>query len=146
MRVDAALFVRRRAERSAVVEPAAPIPVAVPSLAFEGGRQRPHVLPPVRRPRRIAARIGDACEGVERGVQQPAKPDTLAATAFADAVHAIVPIAAADQRQAMAADRQAGVQRTGAMLVEAGGLVRDGRLEEAIALAWLQCLACQERD
>ena len=46
----------------------------------------------------------------------------------------------------MAADRQAGVQRTGAMLVEAGGLFRDGRLEEAIAHAWLQCLACQERD
>ena len=102
------------------------------------------MLPPVRRPRLVTARIGDGCEGVESGVQQPAKPDALAPAAFADAVHAVVPIAAADQRKAMVADRQARVQRTGTMLVEAGGLVRDGRLEEAVALAWLQRLARQE--
>ena len=87
---------------------------------------------------RVAARIGELREGVERGVQHPAKPDALALAALADTVHAVIPIAAADQRQTMAADRQAGVQRAGAMLVEAGGLVRDGRLEETVALAWLE--------
>jgi hypothetical protein len=79
-------------------------------------------------------------------VQQPAKPDALAPAAFADAVHAVVPIAAADQRKAMIADRQARVQRTGTMFVEACSLARDDRLEEAVALAWLQRVARQERD
>ena len=90
---------------------------------------------------RVAARFGEVRERVERGVQQPAEPDALALAAFADPVHAVVPVAAADQRQPVGADRQAGVQGPGAMLVEAGGLVRDGRLEEALALAGLQRLA-----
>ena len=82
----------------------------------------PHVRPPFRRARRVAARIGQICEGVKRGVQHPAKPDAFALAACADTVHAVVPVAAADQRQAVAADRQAGVQGPGAMLVEAGSL------------------------
>jgi uncharacterized membrane protein len=40
------------------------------------------MLPPVRRPRRVTALIGDGYEGVESGVQQPAKPDALAPAAF----------------------------------------------------------------
>ena len=55
-RIDPAFVARRRAERRAVVEPAAPIPVAVPGLALErvseGGG--------VRSPSRAAARLSRA--------------------------------------------------------------------------------------
>ena len=40
-------------------------------------------------------------EGVQRGVQEPAEPDAFAAAVFADAIHAVVPVAGADQRQAV---------------------------------------------
>ena len=36
--IDAAFLVRRRAERRAVIEPAAPIPLAIPRLTLEGAR------------------------------------------------------------------------------------------------------------
>ena len=74
-------------------------------------------------------------------MQHPTKPDAFALAACTDTVHAVVPIAAADQRQTVAADRQAGVQGAGAMLVEAGGLVRGGRQEETVALAGLELRA-----
>ncbi len=61
-----------------------------------------------------------------------------------DTVHAVVPIAASNQRQAMAADRQTGVQGAGAMLVKVARPPRDGRLEEAVALARRQHLARQK--
>ena len=54
-----------------------------------------------RAPRRSAAKPG------ERGVQEPAEPDALALAAAPDAVHAVVPVARAHQRQAVRADREA---------------------------------------
>ena len=74
-------------------------------------------------------------------MQQPAQPDALAPALLAHPVHAVVPVAAADQRQAVGADRQARVKRAGAMVVQAGGLVRDRWLEEAVALARAQRMA-----
>src|ERR1035437_2729038 len=79
-------------------------------------------------------------------MQEPTEPDALALAPFADAVHAVVPITGADQRQPMAAESQALVEGAGAMLEQGGGLVGDGRMEEAVMLPCLQRLAFQERD
>ena len=76
---------------------------------------------------RLLARVGERREGGERGVQEPAEPDALALPQFADAVHAVVPVAGADQRQAVGAERQALIERAGAMLEQSGGLVGDRR-------------------
>ena len=68
--------------------------------------------------RRLAARLGERREGRERRVQEPAEPDALALAAVADPVHAVVPVAGADQRQAVRADGEAAVERARAVLEE----------------------------
>ena len=49
---------------------------------------------------------GEGHEGAQRRVQEPAEPDTFAATMLADAIHSIIPVASADQWQAMRAERK----------------------------------------
>ena len=83
----------------------------------------------------FATRIGEGREGGERRVQEPTEPDTLALAAFADPIHAVVPVAGTDQRQAMDADREALVEPARAMLEQGGHLVGNGGLEEAVMLA-----------
>ena len=60
---------------------------------------------------RLAATLGDRRERGQGGVQEPAEPDALALALVADPVHAVVPVAGADQRQAVRADRQAAIER-----------------------------------
>ena len=121
-RVDTALRVLGRAQRSAVVEVRPPIPVAVPA----GGLQRPPERIPVRAPHArtlsFAAGFGDRRPLGEGRVQEPAEPDALAPALGADSIHPIVPVAGADQRQAVAADREAPVERACAVLEERGAL------------------------
>ena len=65
-----------------------------------------------------ASHIGKLLEHVE---QEKRQPDAFALAADADQVHAVVPIAAAHQRQAVLAETQAVVDRPQAMLVERTG-------------------------
>lgn len=46
----------------------------------------------------ITLGLGDGSEVAQRLQQEPAKPDALALALLADAVHAVVPVAAEDQR------------------------------------------------
>ena len=133
-RIDPAFVARRRAERRAVVEPGAPIPVAIPGLALERGLQRAGVRSPRCGAGRVAARVGERREGAERRVKQPAEPDALALAKFADAVHAVVPVAGADQRQSVRADLEAGIEPARAVLEQRADLVGDRRVEEAVVL------------
>ena len=67
----------------------------------------------------VALRLGDRREVAERLQQEPAEPDALALALLADAVHAVVPVAAEDQRQAVGAGALDGeVERARAVLVE----------------------------
>ena len=94
----------RRAQRRAVVEPGAAVPVAVPGLALE--RQRaglrrwdaPRAPRCARRraPRRRARTAADLA--IRNQPSQTLSPWPL----LADPVHAVIPVAAADQRQAVA--------------------------------------------
>ena len=68
-------------------------------------------------PRRIAALASTTAANSSSTTQQePAHPDAFALPAGADFVHAVVPIAAAHQRQAMRAEAQAVLDRPQAML------------------------------
>src|SRR5271166_237364 len=67
-RIDAALVIRRRPERRAVIEPGAPVPVAVPRLALQRGLQRAGVGSPCRRAGRVLTRIGERREFAERRI------------------------------------------------------------------------------
>ena len=53
-------------------------------------------------------------------MQEPAEPHALAAAVLADAVHAVVPVAGADQRQAMLAHLERALEAAAAVLEESG--------------------------
>ena len=55
-------------------------------------------------------------------VEEESQPDAFAAAFFADHVHAVIPVAAADQRQTVGAEFQAMLDRADAMLVKRGRL------------------------
>ena len=78
-------------------------------------------------------------------MQEPAQPDTLAPAQFADAVHPVVPVAGAHQRQAMRADSEAGVESARAVLEEAGDGIADRGLEIGIVFGRAKLCAFDER-
>src|SRR5262249_31409391 len=117
--VNAALVVEVRAERRAVVEPGPQIPVAVPGVLLDRVAQPFGLGQPAVRPLGIAAGTGQIGKGTQTGDQEPADPDALALATGADAVHAVVPVAGAHQRQAVRTEAQAVLQSANAVLVQA---------------------------
>src|SRR5436190_1545203 len=63
-------------------------------------------------------------EALEHLGEEEAEPDALAAAAVADQVHAVVPVAAAHQRQAVDAEAQAMLEGATRMLVQVRRLGR----------------------
>ena len=94
----------------------------------------------------LAARLCQRREGRERRVQEPAEPDALALALRSDAVHAVVPVARADQGEPVDADGEAAVERARAVFEERRGVFADHRLEERIVLALAQRRSFQERN
>src|SRR5580658_7012534 len=95
-------------------------------------------------PRSLLPRLSERCKCIERRVEQPAKPDTLTLTKFADAVQTVVPVARANQRQSMNTGAEAGIECTRAVLEQSSDVVGDRRLKEAVVLSRLQTLAFQK--
>ena len=118
--VDLAFLVFRRAERRAVVEVGPAVPLAVPAVGFDAasqqgslsgtGLRQGHVTPTVRQPG----------EQLQVFVEEKGQPDAFALAALADAVHAVVPVAAAHKRQAVRAETQAVSDGPRAVVIEAG--------------------------
>src|SRR3546814_20627948 len=78
--------------------------------------------------------------------QQPAEPHAFTLAAFADPVHAVVPVTGADERQAMIPEKvEALVEAAGAVLEQRARAVRDHRLEEGLGLAGMQNRAFAKR-
>ena len=65
----------------------------------------------------FAARIGKGPEGIDRGEQEPSQPDTFTTAVRAHVVHSVIPVPRADQRQAVSAERQTGIDRPRNMLI-----------------------------
>ena len=63
---------------------------------------------------------GDGFELHEHVVEEEGEPDALALAVLADEVHAVVPVAAAHERQAVLAEAQAVLDGADAVLVERG--------------------------
>ena len=97
-RIELALLVLHRSQRRAVVEVRAAIPVAVPRQLEHAG-EPPRLVAVLARQIGAAAALADRREVVQHGHEEPAEPHALAAALVADAVHAVVPVAGADQRQ-----------------------------------------------
>ena len=127
-RVDLAFGIARRAERRAVVEVSAPVPFAVPAVLFDIAAQAER-LPPGsvlrRTDRHAAARLA---ESHEHFIQEESQPDAFALAVLAHQVHAVVPVAGADERQAVLAEAEAPQNGPHAVFVQAGCFV--GRVRE----------------
>ena len=67
----------------------------------------------------VAVPFGQRAEAAEDLAQEEAEPDALAPPFRADEVHAVVPVAGADQRQAVFAEAQAVPQGVRRVLVQA---------------------------
>ena len=78
-------------------------------------------------------------------MQEPREPDALALTLVADAVHAIVPVAGADQRQAMRAGGKTEVEAARAVLEKRCRFVGLVGQEVEIVLAGANSGAVDER-
>ena len=115
-RIDPAFVARLRSRARFRRRSRAAIPFAVPGLALERLAQRGRMCAPAARAVRVAL-VGQRREQRDGARAEPAEPDAFALAAFADPVHAVVPVAAADQRQAVPAGQlQALVEAAGAML------------------------------
>ena len=114
--IDAAFVAGYGTQDRAVVIIAAPIPVAVPGFAFDGLLHGERMLAPGAGGFLGAARLGDRRKAHQCRVQEPGKPHALAASQDTDAIHAVVPIARAEQRQAVRTNLQARVECARAML------------------------------
>ena len=105
----------------------------------------PHVRASGARGPASRASASGANSSMVRTSSQPSQTLSPCA-AFADPVHAVVPIAAADQRQAvLAGQRQALVEAAGAMLEQRGRSLAIMRLEKAVMLSGSQARAFEKR-
>ena len=122
-RVDLAFITLCRPERPAVIEIGAPIPLAVPGQ-LEGASQAAGFSAVALRELRFLSKVGNRRELVQHVMKEPAEPDALAAAFRADAVHPVVPITTANQRQPVNAGREAAIDRAHAMLEKGRRLAR----------------------
>jgi hypothetical protein len=121
-----------RTQRRAVVVIGAAIPVAIPAVGFERGAHCAGLLPIADGLGLVASPHTEDGEIGERGVEEPAQPDAFALAFDADTVHAVVPVAAAHQGDAMRAGGGSPVQSPLAMLIEREGLVRRRKVGVAL--------------
>ena len=134
-RVDAALAARspsprasrRRGRRAGTRRR----PTRAPRSSRAAIRPAPATSPP---PRASSARVAERGEAIHRRAQEPAEPDALAAPLRADAVHPVVPVAVAHQRETVRALGQRALERASAVLEE-----RTPRRADASYCAYRSC-------
>src|SRR3546814_4805068 len=99
-RIDPSLLALVRAQPSAVIESRTAIPFAVPGLPLERLLHRSRMSAPASGAVDVAA-LSQRGEKRDGPHQKPTEPHAFALPAFTDPVHAVVPVAGADERQAV---------------------------------------------
>ena len=144
--IDPTLVAGGRAERRAVVEIAPAVPFAVPGLALHGDLQCVGVHRPFFRARRLVARQRQRRERRQRRIQEPSEPDAFALALFADAVHAVVPVARPDEWKPMPPQRQACIERQRAMFEQRRASLERSSAERNVRLACFELGALEKRN
>ena len=126
-RIDLAFRIAGRAEWCAVVEISAPVPAAIPAVRLDVALQDASLFDAACTECAIALQVGDLRKARQHIEQEECQPHAFAAAFLADLVHTVVPVAGADQRQAVHAEAQAALDGAHAMLVQRADLVRAGR-------------------
>jgi hypothetical protein len=94
----------------------------------------------------VAARVEPLGERAQQRQQEEAHERALAAALAADGVHAVVPVAAAEQRQPVRTDRERALDRTQAVLEQRRALAGSRGPRVDLELARLERRPRQERD
>ena len=124
--VNSGFRVVRGAERLAVVKKGTFEPLAIPGGPAQGVFPAKGGLLPALGARTVTTLMGQRRKVGHQLTQEPTQPDRFALSFNAYPVHAIVPVAAAHQRQSVAADPKAAVNGTGRMFKHRGPLGADG--------------------
>ena len=93
----------------------------------------------------VSPAVGQRGERRQDRQQEPREPHALTAAARPDQVHAVVPVARADERQPMLARVETHRDRADAMLVQRGPFDRDRRPFVRFVFAGLERTAVEER-
>ncbi len=114
--IDPAFLVRLRTEPGSIIEGRAAIPFAVPRFALERLPHRGGMVAPASGAVSVAT-FRQRREELDGPHQQPAEPDAFAPPTFADPAHPVIPVACADERQAVFASQiEALIEAAGAVL------------------------------
>ena len=125
--VDLTLRIGGGSKRRAIVEVSAAIPFTVPAVCFDVASQPTGLDGVFFNDRRVATLAGKAHELRQHIVEEKGEPDAFASAVLTDEVHAVIPVAAAHQGQAVAAETQPVVDRAQAMFVEGANVVGNVR-------------------
>ena len=77
-------------------------------------------------------------------MQKPAEPNAFAGALFADAIHAVVPVASPHQGKPVDAERKAGVKGERAMFKQCHPPLGNDRRKETVVFAGIQRLTLEE--
>ena len=92
-------------------------------MLLDIARKRCPLIDTTRSKGRVAVKPGQACELLQHFTQEKPQPDTFSFAVFAHHVHAIVPVAGADQWQAVRAGRESAFNGANAVLIQARRLL-----------------------
>ena len=118
-RIDLAFDIVDGTQRRTVIEVGATVPRAVPGILLDPLVQLCGFRLATLRERKIVTQPRHLGEFAEDVTEEESEPHAFALAMLADEIHAVVPVAAADERQSMRAESQAVENRPHAMLVDA---------------------------
>ena len=145
-RIDLAFVVDGGAQGGAVIEPGPPIPGSIPGMSFDVAAQQRRLLGAEVGKSGLIAPPRQTGKKLQVLVQEPRQPNALALAVAADQIHAVIPVAAAHQRQLMLAKTQAVVDGTNTMFIEAGHFTRTLRLVVVGLLFRIEQTPFEKRD
>ena len=116
--IDLAFRIGRGSERFAIVEVGTTVPLAVPRMLLDVLPELACLIEAVIGEGGVVPRARQARKLGEHVVQEEGQPDALAAAVVAHPVHAVIPVAAPDEGQAVYAEFQAALDGAHAVLVK----------------------------
>src|SRR5687768_3786452 len=124
-RVNAAFLALLRSQRSPVVEVGAPVPLAIPRMFLDSSGIFVGVPAELCGYGRVAAGVHVNGKGPQGRDEEPGQPHALAPSLETHPVHAVIPVADSDQRQAVLAGGAGSPECPETMLVYTAVLVGD---------------------
>src|SRR5947209_5077599 len=121
-RINAAFVVLSGAQGRSIIEIRPAIPLAIPPMLLHGAPQALRLVAIVSGTFCFAARLRESGEVRQDRQQKPTVPNALALSGTTHAIHAVIPIAGAHERQSMRSEAESVLQCPHAVLIQAGRL------------------------